>query len=176
MDALRKRDRNRTRIRISAAAAAGLLATVMFSGPAGAKPAPDEWNCEQVTAGGDQLCLHLNQFIGWWTGFNAEYRRVADQGPPAENVEISWARTDSKKWKTCDATNVCWMVEPPTPNMPAQGVTTFPAQVAGWGGVVAVDAAADLPSFSCIAIQATLSSSYYVNPIRTDVVAVCRDN
>ena len=127
-------------------AAALIPATFTATGPA-----PDEWHCAALNGRGDQLCLHLNQFLGWWTGFSAEYRRSSNAGTWA-NVTIYWAGPRQSGY----------LPDPSLPYLVRAGET------AGGGSW------ADLPGTSCVSVRALVleaTGSYNVS----DPLTVCRD-
>lgn len=114
---------------------------------------PDEWHCRTVTAAGDELCLHLNQFLGWWTGFTAEFRH-ASAGVTWMNVQMRWTTSRGESG---------WLPE-------AHSVYLLdPGEIASGGSW------ADLPSFACVTVDAYMwwpgGSSRWSDP-----VTVCRDN
>jgi hypothetical protein len=114
-------------------------------------PAPDEWHCVALNGRGDQLCLHLNQFLGWWTGFSAEYRRSPNAGTWA-NVTIYWSGPRQSGY----------LPDPSWPYLVKAGETV------GGGSW------ADLPGTSCVSVRALVlepAGSYMVS----DALTVCRD-
>lgn len=115
----------------STALAAGVA---LAAGPSAlaAPVAPDEWHCTTVTAHGDQLCLHLNQVLGWWTGFTAEYRRSGSTGGHV-NVRLYWSGTAGGYGFLPSADRV---------------YTLYTGEVGGGGDW------ADLPSFACVSVWA----------------------
>ena len=140
--------------KITTVVALAVGAVMGFGGPAQASPiAPDQWHCAIVTGQGDQLCLHLNQFLGWWTGFSTEFRRTT-WGDPWLDVQLRW--TDSQGESG-------WF---PSSDRP------FHLEL---GQVGAGDSWADLPSRACVTVKALL---YPINgPIRwSSPLTVCRDN
>ncbi len=48
----------------------------------------DEWHCVWAN-NADDLCIKMNQFLGWWTGFDVEYRYRGWTWYPV-TVTMSW--------------------------------------------------------------------------------------
>jgi hypothetical protein len=109
---------------------------------------PDQWHCGgPINGSGDQICLHLNQFLGWWTGFNAEYHHF---GPALLRVKLYWSSDHGQSG-------------------------SFNEVPLGVDQVAKVDSGADLPSYTCISVWSrnTTTTGYsYV----TEPTTVCRDN
>lgn len=132
---------------------AAALAVGTFSAtPAQAAPiAPDEWHCLALPAAGDELCLHLNQFLGWWTGFSAEYRHRSGSWV---TVRLHWSSTQGQSGAL------------PAPDR---------VHLLHSGEYYHAGSWADLPSFACISVVA---QEWWPNGFSTttDPITVCRDN
>lgn len=50
--------------------------------------APDQWHCA-TAINTDQLCIHMNQVLGWWTGFDVQYRYEGFTSYPI-SVNLAW--------------------------------------------------------------------------------------
>jgi hypothetical protein len=137
----------RTKILRAVTAAALIPGTFTAAGPA-----PDEWHCAALNGRGDQLCLHLNQFLGWWTGFSAEYRRSSNAGTWA-NVIIYWAGSRQSGH----------LPDPSWPYLVRAG------EIASGGSW------ADLPSRSCVSVRALVWESTGQHTVSAPLT-VCRDN
>lgn len=153
--AMRTKARN---VLIAGGACAAVLAATASPAAAGPLPPqgpnPDEWHCGlPVNQNGDRICLRLNQFLGWWTGFNTAYHRVGTNSSTLR-VKLYWSSTEREGG-------------------------TFPAGggefVLGEGEDAKGDSWADLPRFACIEVWSrnTLTTgSSYITPRTT----VCRNN
>ncbi|MEU5266456.1 hypothetical protein [Amycolatopsis sp. NPDC021455] len=142
------------RTRIIAAVLVVLGTLVGLSPAAEAVPiAPDEDHCLTVPGEGDQLCLHLNQFLGWWTGFSSRYHRN-DRASGWMDVQLRWTTSrGASGW--APAIDRSYHLNPGE-NGPG-------------------DSWADLPSFACVTVGALIYPTGA--PSRwTSSVTVCRDN
>ncbi|MEV0618161.1 hypothetical protein AB0I81_32880 [Nonomuraea sp. NPDC050404] len=148
-----------TRLTVVAGACAALVLTT--TAPAAAFPLPpqgvnpDQWHCgEEINNFGDRLCLKLNQVVGWWTGFNAEYHRSLDQGPEPMHVRFHWFSSAGQSG-----------------SLPTRGREFALTR----GAVARTDSWAHLPSHTCLQVQAEVrhpDGFTYHSPF----TVVCRDN
>ena len=142
----------KTRIVTAALVALGTLVGLSPSADAAPIP-PDQEHCLTVTADGDQLCLHLNQVLGWWTGFSSRYHRNDWSGGWVD-VQLRWTSTRGQSG---------WF---PAPDRSYHLSTGENGPGDSW---------ADLPSFACVTVGAlvypTGGPSWWTSP-----VTVCRDN
>ncbi|SRR2546423_14966514 len=142
---------------LALATAATFLATATTASAAPLPPQgsnPDQWHCRSAGYYDDSICLHLNQFLGWWTGFNAEYFR----GTGGPSLTTLWLHWDGPNGQHGDFPN----------DLSRPGYGLFP------GDTVPVDSGASLPSYTCIAVSGTAFDGwryYGVTPL-----TVCRNN
>lgn len=139
------------RVSVAVFAVVTLLA---WGSPAQAGPRPpDEFHCVTLTVAGHELCLRLNQVLGWWTGFTARFHMPASIGGWT-TVQVVWSSTQGQRGVLPE---------------PARALTVYPGdkpEVGSW---------ADLPSFACVTASThAVSSTGTVLPVRP--VTVCRDN